>query len=114
MQKNTILNDEVEFIKHPKEEGVFMKHFFSSNDNDRLNNLEVKIEPGYQISSHIHDNSSEFYYVVSGEGEFLNNGNWEPFKKGAALKAPLGMEHGLKNTGNETLIVFSTFSPAIK
>ncbi len=28
-------------------------------------------------------------------------------KEGDALKAPLGMEHGLKNTGNEMLMVFS-------
>ena len=64
MEKN-ILNDAT-FIKHPTQEGVFMKHLFSSADNDRLNNLEVRIVPGYMIEPHVHDNSSEFYYVAEG------------------------------------------------
>jgi mannose-6-phosphate isomerase-like protein (cupin superfamily) len=101
-------------VKHPKEDGVFLKHYFSSVDNDRLNNLEVTILPGFQISPHIHADSTEFYYVVTGTGEFLVDGEWRMIKKGDALKAPLGMEHGLKNTGNEMLMVFSTFSPATK
>ena len=103
-----------EFVNHPKEKGVYLKHFFSSADNDRLNNLEVKIEPGCQISQHVHDNSSEFYYVVDGSGEFFIDGQWKSVKKGDAMKAPTGEEHGLKNTGNELLVLLSTFSPPIR
>jgi mannose-6-phosphate isomerase-like protein (cupin superfamily) len=103
-----------EYIKHPKEDGVFLKHFYSNADNDRLNNLEVKIDPGFQIAPHIHENSTEFYYVVSGSGQFLNNGEWLPINKGDALKAPMGMAHGIKNTSQEVLKLFSTFSPAIR
>jgi mannose-6-phosphate isomerase-like protein (cupin superfamily) len=103
-----------EYINHPKEEGVFLKHFYSNADNDRLNNLEVKIDPGFQISPHIHENSTEFYYVISGSGQFLNNGEWLSINKGDALKAPMGMEHGIKNTSQEVLRLFSTFSPAIR
>ena len=106
MGKNIINSGE--FVKHPKEEGVYMKHFFCSSDNDRLNNLEVIIDSGCEISPHIHENSSEFYYVISGFGEFLTEGKWMPFKVGDALKAPIGMEHGIKNTGNDKIIVFST------
>jgi len=112
MSENII--SKAEFVKHPKEDGVFMKHFFSSADNDRLNNLEVKIEKGSQISPHVHENSSEFYYVLSGIGEFLIDGKWISIKQGDALKAPMGMEHGLKNTGDDLLCVFSTFSPATR
>jgi quercetin dioxygenase-like cupin family protein len=100
-----------EYVNHPKEIGVKMKHFFSNADNDRLNNLEVRIDPGCQISQHIHDNSSEFYYVVDGSGDFFINGQWSQVKKGDAMKAPMGEEHGLKNTGHEPFILFSTFSP---
>ncbi|MGI5880514.1 MAG: cupin domain-containing protein [Syntrophomonadaceae bacterium] len=101
-------------VKHPKEEGVFLKHCFNSSDNDRLNNLEVTILPGFHISPHVHADSTEFYYVVSGTGEFLVDGEWRSIKKGDALKAPMAMEHGLKNTGSELLMVFSTFSPATR
>lgn len=102
------------FVKHPTQEGVFMKHFFCKEDNDRLNNVEVNIVPGFQIAPHTHDDSTEFFYVVSGEGEFLDDSKWLCIKKGDAFKAPQGMTHSLKNTGNEMLILFSTFSPAIR
>ncbi|MCL1807387.1 MAG: cupin domain-containing protein [Oscillospiraceae bacterium] len=102
------------FTKHPTQEGVFMKHFFGKDDNNRLNNLEVNIIPGFQIAPHTHEESSEFFFVVNGAGEFLDDTEWKPIQKGDAFKAPQGMTHGLKNTGNETLVLFSTFSPAIR
>lgn len=108
-----IIND-AQFTKHPTQEGVFMKHFFSSKDNDRLNNLEVKIIPGYCIAPHIHENSSEFFYVVSGEGEFLDGEEWKKIEKGIAFVAPMGMTHGIRNTGKDVLTLFSTFSPATR
>lgn len=40
---------DVVFTKHPTPESVFTKHFFSSQENDRLNNLEVRIIPNFMI-----------------------------------------------------------------
>ena len=103
------------FVKHPTQEGVFMKHFFSKDEtNNCLNNLEVNIVPDFQIAPHIHDNAGEFFYVVDGEGEFLDNTEWIPIRKGDAFQAPMGMTHAIKNTGRETLVLFSTFSPPTK
>lgn len=110
--QNKIISD---YKKHPTEKGVSIKYFFSKEDtNGALNNLEVRIEPGCQISPHKHDNSSEFYYVVSGCGMFLINGEWEYIHAGEAMVAPMNVEHGIKNNSNELLILFSTFSPAIR
>lgn len=102
------------FVKHPTQEGVYMKHLFGKEDNDRLNNLEVNIVPGYQIAPHTHEGSSEFFYVVRGEGEFLDDTEWKHIHAGDAFKAPQGMTHAINNTGRETLVLFSTFSPATR
>ena len=102
------------FTKHPTQEGVFMKHFFCSEDNDRLNNVEVNIVPGYQIAPHVHEGSAEFFYVVGGTGEFLDGEEWRAIGKGDAFKAPQGTTHSIKNTGRDTLVLFSTFSPPIR
>ncbi len=104
---------DTDFIDHPKDKGVFMKILFTSKQNDRLTNGEIKINPDSQVSLHTHDNTSEFYYIVEGVGEFHINGECNPVKKGDALMCPMGTEHGFKNTGREPLILFVTFSPAV-
>jgi quercetin dioxygenase-like cupin family protein len=47
-------------------------------------------------------------------GEFLDASEWKQIKKGDAFKAPQGMTHGIKNTGNELLVILATFSPPIR
>ena len=107
--QNKIITD---YKKHPTEKGVFIKHFFSKEDtNGILNNLEVRVESGCQINPHKHENSAEFCYVVSGNGLFLVNGEWECIRAGEAIMSPINTDHGIKNNSNETLILFSTFSP---
>ena len=103
------------FVKHPTQEGVFMKHFYAKGDTDgQLNNLEVNIIPGFEIAPHTHEDAGEFFYVVSGYGEFLDDTEWTSIKKGDAFMAPMGMAHSIKNTGDEVLVLFSTFSPPIR
>jgi mannose-6-phosphate isomerase-like protein (cupin superfamily) len=108
------LIQDVKYVKNTAHEGVFMRNFFSREDNDRINNSEVCIMPGFQIAPHIHEDSTEFFYVVSGMGEFLDSSEWKPIKKGDAFKAPQGMTHGIKNAGSELLVILATFSPPIR
>ena len=108
------LIQDAKYVKNTAHEGVFMRNVFCGEDNDRLNNSEVCIMPGFQITPHIHEASTEFFYVVSGVGEFLDSSEWRPIKKGDAFKAPQGMTHGIKNTGNELLAILATFSPPIR
>jgi mannose-6-phosphate isomerase-like protein (cupin superfamily) len=102
-------------IEHPENVGVFMKYFFQSADTGKLlNNLEVTISSGAQIAPHSHESSTEYFYVVSGEGKFLDNTEWRHIVKGDAFRAPKGMTHSIRNDSNEVLILFSTFAPPIK
>jgi quercetin dioxygenase-like cupin family protein len=101
------------FDKHPND-GVFLKPFFNKADTgDRLNNVEIIIVPGYEILPHNHPNSTEYFYVVSGEGEFQDNEGWHNIKPGDAFLAPDGVTHALKTKGNEPLKLFATFCPPI-
>ncbi|MDR0549254.1 MAG: cupin domain-containing protein [Deltaproteobacteria bacterium] len=101
------------FEKHP-DDGVFLKPFFNKADVDgRLNNLEIIVVPGYEIKPHNHPNSTEFFYVVSGEGEFKDNEGVHKIKAGDAFRAPDGVTHSLKPLGNEPLKLLATFCPPI-
>jgi mannose-6-phosphate isomerase-like protein (cupin superfamily) len=106
--------NEVKSVEHPSNKGVYLKHFFSSNENDRLNNAEVTITKGSMIAPHIHEASSEFFYVVSGRGYAYFNGEWIKAYKGDCLMAKTGEEHGFRNDEDENLVLFCTFSPYIK
>jgi len=109
-------NDMVRSVKYTKfdaDEGVYIKHFFGEADNDRLNNLEILVLPGCQISPHVHVTSAEHFYVVSGLCEFWHEKKWVPVDKGDSFLAPANVEHGLRNPGKEVLIVYATISPPI-
>ena len=100
---------------HPKHPGVFLRHYFCSEDNDRLNNLELRIDPGFGIPPHIHDQSTEFFYIISGTGEFLIDGAWHVVGPGQACKAPTGEEHGFRVAADsEPLLMLATFSPPVR
>jgi quercetin dioxygenase-like cupin family protein len=108
-----LLNDG-KFVKNPAHEGVFVKFFYSGADGGSISNQETAIVPGFAIERHTHENSTEFFYCAAGEGEFLDNAEWRPIKKGDAFRAPQGMPHAIKNTGRELLVLLCTFSPAIR
>ncbi|MDR1577309.1 MAG: cupin domain-containing protein [Deltaproteobacteria bacterium] len=101
------------FGKHAND-GVFLKPFFGKADTDgRLNNLEIIIVPGYEILPHNHPTSTEFFYVVSGSGEFQDNDGWHKINPGDAFRAPDGVTHALKAAGPDPLKLLATFSPPI-
>ena len=102
-----------DFVPHPKFAGVFIKPCFGRAHTDRLNNMEVRIEPGREISRHVHPASTEFYYIVAGTGQYWDGRVWQPTQAGDAFQAPAGEEHGLRNTGTVPLLVFSTFTPPL-
>ncbi|MDR0880155.1 MAG: cupin domain-containing protein [Clostridioides sp.] len=112
MSENFILD--AKFEENPVHKGVYMKYLFGKEDNDRLSNVEIMIIPGFQISPHTHEDSTEFFYIVGGEGEYLDGDEWKYIKRGDAFKAPKGRTHGIKNTGDGSLVIFSTFSPGIR
>ena len=105
----------VGFTKHPKREGVFMKDFFSKDETDgRLNNVEIKILPGFCITEHTHGDAGEYFYVIVGQGEFLDDTEWVAVRAGDAFQAPAGMRHAVRNNGTEELKLFSTFCPPVR
>lgn len=112
MDRNMIIRGG-EFVPHPSYEGVFVRHMFTSEHNDRLNNVLVKVDPGFQIAPHTHD-VMETMYVISGSGLFLADEGYVGIEAGNAMLAPAGVVHCTRNNGSDPLFLFCTFSPAIK
>ena len=65
---------------------------------------QVTLEPGCSLGYHEHHGESETYYILSGQGEYSDNGLYRPVQPGDITFTPDGKGHGLANTGNTDLV----------
>ena len=65
---------------------------------------EVTLEPGCSLGYHEHHGESETYYILSGQGEYSDNGLYRPVQPGDITFTPDGKGHGLANIGNTDLV----------
>ncbi len=61
------------------------------------------LNPGSGIGFHIHNGESETYYILSGEGEYNDNGTLCSVVAGDVTHTPSGEGHGIRNTGVQPL-----------
>lgn len=69
-------------------------------------------EPGQEHALHAHEGMDKVYHVVSGRGRFLLEGREVPVEAGTLLVAPEGVPHGVRNDGDERLLVLAILAPA--
>ncbi|MDL2294996.1 cupin domain-containing protein, partial [Ruminococcaceae bacterium OttesenSCG-928-D13] len=68
-------------------------------DKGRLFSL-ITIPVGACIGFHQHAEDSETFYILSGTGEYDDNGAKTPVEPGDVLLLPAGQSHGMRNTGD--------------
>lgn len=88
---------------------VLIKHLLDAEQMKRSARMyaEVTLEPGCEIGFHKHTNESETYYVLSGSGDYNDNGNVRKISVGDVTFTPNGCAHGLLNTGTENLVIMA-------
>ncbi len=69
-------------------------------------------EPGQEHRLHSHSGMDKVYHVLAGRGLFLLEGQELPMAAGQMLIAPEGVPHGIRNTGDERLLVLTVLAPA--
>ena len=85
---------------------VTIKHLLEEKELNGKCGLyaEVTIEPGCSLGYHEHHGEGETYYILSGEGDYDDNGVVGPVKAGDVTFTPDNHGHGLVNTGETDLI----------
>lgn len=85
---------------------VIIKHLLGEKELNGKCGLfgEVTIEPGCTLGYHEHHGESETYYILSGQGDYDDNGTVRPVKAGDVTFTSDGQGHALVNTGNEDLV----------
>ena len=69
-------------------------------------------EPGQEHKLHAHEGMDKVYQVLEGEGLFTLEGRELPMSTGVMLIAPEGVPHGIRNIGNQRLLVLAILAPA--
>ena len=80
-------------------------------ESDRILVGLNSFEPGQEHALHSHAGMDKVYQVVQGRGEFLLEGEEVPMSAGVVLVAPEGVPHGIRNTGDERLVVLAILAP---
>lgn len=66
------------------------------------------LHPGAAIGYH-EQHKDEIYYVVSGTGELTMNGDKSEVGPGTSILTRPGNSHGLRQTGNDDLVIFIVY-----
>ncbi len=85
--------------------GVVNDHIFNC---DGLIAAVVRLEPGALIPQHVHEHHDEIFDVMSGSGEILLDGIWQPLESGTTVLVEAGMFHALRNQSDDWLVLRET------
>jgi putative monooxygenase len=71
-------------------------------------------EVGSQIPDHMHENSEEVLFLISGKAKIVIEGvgEWEIGPE-TAFYSPMGVKHRVENIGNEPLRIVWAYTPPL-
>ena len=65
---------------------------------------EITLKPGCSLGYHVHSDNAEAYYILSGEGEYDDNGEIRTVKPGDVTYTSDGKCHSLENKSQNDLV----------
>ena len=69
------------------------------------------VKPGQKTLTHIHETSTEFYYITRGAGIIQLNSKKEPIEENTLIYIPAKTKHTVTNTGKEDLLILCICKP---
>lgn len=73
---------------------------------------EARLLPGRSTEEHYHIQTEEIYYILSGRGQMIVNGEKRDVKEHDGIAILPGVRHKITNTGTEDLIFLCCCVPA--
>ena len=65
------------------------------------------LQPTLEYHNHVHDDHEEIYYIISGRGEIVIDGETQPIRDGDIVFIGVNQYHQIRNTGEEMLEFFA-------
>jgi mannose-6-phosphate isomerase-like protein (cupin superfamily) len=99
----------------PEDHALFSAEKMGKSTIFRSERLMVGLnafEPGQEHALHAHREMDKVYHVLSGRGLCLLDDREVALEAGQMLVAPAGVPHGIRNTGDERLVVLAILAPS--
>lgn len=104
------LNEAKPFItKDGSEIRELLAHRNSCIRNQSL--AEARVAPGLTTEPHYHPNSEEIYFILSGVGTMVIDGEQQEVGPGDAIAIPPGAKHQITNHGTDELRLLCCCAP---
>jgi mannose-6-phosphate isomerase-like protein (cupin superfamily) len=71
----------------------------------------MSLEPGEDIGEEVHEDTDQFFRVEKGTGIVSIDGRDTPITSGVAIIVPAGARHNVKNSGGDSLKVYTLYAP---
>lgn len=114
VNKENINVDSIPWVTHHIFEGVYMKDLITGEKTEgKISCHIVKIEKGFEIKNHIHQESHELHEVLYGDGYSIVNNIQIKYHSGAISLIEKGINHSVK-AEKETIFMLAKFFPALK
>ena len=68
---------------------------------------KLTLEPGSSIGHHVHDGEMEAFHIISGEGEYDDNGETVTLLPGDTALTKSGAGHSVKSVGSKPLEIIA-------
>jgi quercetin dioxygenase-like cupin family protein len=74
--------------------------------------IELTFEPGFEgVDPHSHPDHTDSFYVLEGEVEFFQDGDWHPVGPGTFLSVPPNVVHGFRPANDNPVRVLNIHAP---
>jgi mannose-6-phosphate isomerase-like protein (cupin superfamily) len=114
MDEGTLVRfEDQEELAPPQHKNFVTRTLLTKAVNPALSLHVSGIRPGGEIALHHHDDRSETFYITGGRALATMGGKEVEIGPGTCGHAPIGVPHGMKNVGEETVTMVAIFTPPL-
>ncbi len=103
----------IPWTEHPRFRSIGMKALLTPVDNPLAGVNVVQVPPDGVIGRHLHAQEIETVYVLAGQSVLTLGDADHAFDAGQVVAIPAGLEHALRNVGDETVELLCIFTPPL-
>lgn len=96
-------------IEHATDENNDFRHVLFTGPHMQL--VLMALQPGEEIGEEVHEDTDQFFRVETGQGAVVIEGVATDIREGAGIVVAAGTRHNIKNTGDETLRLYTLYAP---